>query len=255
MSTKIYEAYRVAKGVDPYEVFWDIKHRGQREAKRRLGQIFHDILDGKSREAWAKVEEENALFKAWVQNNHPEAQGLELLHLYRDWVKNERPIELRRPEDLLAVSDKEILEASGRDVPEDEKPTAFDIDSWMHKQYGETLTKREWDLWAIDVAVTVRKYRNRYYLIPYCDRRCHLHGVLDFMQRDERLEDFAYWNNTDKPDEVKNSDWVWRRTVWNELTDHERWKECLVIDIVSWMGWPDVTPMIEVMRTRHKQGK
>jgi len=252
VSIKIYEAYRVKRGVDPYELLWDLKRQAQAAAKERLAKVFHDILDGRSHEAWTQVEEENRLFTAWLNEHHPEAAtGTGWLGLYRAWITEHCPPELKRPEDLIAVSNQEVLELSKRTHVEGDKPGVFDIDSWAHKSYGKTLAQHTWDLWAIDTSITMRVYRGKYYLIPYFDRRCHLSGLLDFMADDERLEEFGYWNNTDKPDEVSTQKWAWRRTVWNDLTKHERWKEYVSVDIISWLGWSDVTPMMEVAQTRN----
>jgi len=51
VSIKVYEAYRVVEGVDPFDLLWDLKQKGQLEAKKRLAKIFHDILDGRSQDA------------------------------------------------------------------------------------------------------------------------------------------------------------------------------------------------------------
>jgi len=222
-----------------------------KSASPRPSKTFHDILDGRSSDAWLKVEEENRLFAAWLKEHHPDTDvPTKWVSLYREWIIEHCPPELKRLEDLMAVSDEEILKASKRTHVEGDKPGAFDIDSWMHKEYGKTLAEHTWDLWALDASITMRVYRSKYYLIPYCDRRCHLGGLLDFMADDKRLEDFAYWNNTDKPDEVSTQKWAWRRTVWNDLTKHERWKEFVSVDIITWPGWVDVSPMMEVARSR-----
>jgi len=249
VSIKIYEAYRVAKGVDPYEVLFDSRRRAQKNARDRLGKIMRDVLEGRSQAGWDKIEEETRLFQAWMKEHHSEVSAPhERLGLYMKWEKDGCPAELQRPDDLITVSNEHVLSRGKKKHVEGDKPGIFDIDRWMHAEYGDTLTEHEWDLWAIDVSITMRIYRGKFYVIPYCDRRCHLRGLLDFMAGDERLEDFSYWNNTDKPDEVSSQKWAWRRTVWNDLTKPERWNDYVTVDIVSWLGWMEVSPMVEVMR-------
>ena len=59
MSIKVYTAYRVQKGVDPFSLLWDLKRRGQEEAKKRLAMVFEDILNGKAEEAARRVHQQN----------------------------------------------------------------------------------------------------------------------------------------------------------------------------------------------------
>ena len=252
MSTKVYDAFRIAKTADPFDLLWDIKRRGQAGVKTRLIPVFTDILDGRSHTAHLRLEQRDVLFKAWVRGTYAgeSEEDIDLLRLYSKWVKEHCPPELKIEDGVYAVSNEEVLKAGKRKVAEGAKPGIMDIDAWVHANYGEQLTRYRRDWWALDVAVTMRRYRNRFYLIPYCDRACLLRGVLDFMKDHERLEEFSYWNNTDPPDDVAPSAWAWRSTVWNDLTEHERWGEYVTIEIVSWMGWHEVSPMMDIMRER-----
>lgn len=252
MSIKVYEAYRVARGTDPFDLLWDIKRRAQAEARAKLAVRFHDILDGKSHTNHLRLQEQDKLFKAWLNEHHPDAESRDVFRLYGEWGREHCPDELRTDGNVLSVSNEEVLRAGKREVGGGVKPSVFDVDMWMMKKYGEQLTNYQRNPWALDVAVTMRRYRNRFYLVPYCDRACLLRGTLDFMAEDERLEDFSYWNNTDPPDEVSSQQWAWRGTVWNDLTEHERWSEHLTLDIVSWMGWNDVSPALDVARSRNE---
>lgn len=250
MSIKVYEAYRVAKGTDPFDVLWDIKRRGQAAAKAKLTTVFRDVLDGRSHTTHLRLREQDALFAAWVREHREPDEKINVLRLYSNWAREDCPEELKTEEGVYAVGNEEVLTASKRAAEGGAKPGAFDVDDWMHKKYGEQLTRLERDTWALDVAVTMRRYKNRFYLIPYCDRACLLGGILDFMGNDERLEEFGYWNNTDPPEELSSQQWAWRGTVWRHLTEHEKWTEFVTIDIVSWTGWSDVSPMMDMLRER-----
>lgn len=255
MSIKVYEAYRVAKGTDPFDLLWDIKRRALAAAKAKLTPLFHDILDGKSHTNHLRSQEQSKLFEAWVDREGHEAKIKgSPLRLYSEWMQNHCPPELKAEKGVYAVSNAEILEANKREVADGVKPGALDIDTWMRTKYGAQLTRYQRDTWALDVAVTMRRYRSKFYLLPYCDRACLLGGILNFMAHDERLEDFSYWNNTDPPEEVSSQEWTWRGTVWKDLTKDELWAEYLTLDIVSWAGWTDVSPAFDIIDERQRTG-
>jgi|GEM_PF-5076103 len=253
MSIKIYEAYRLKKQVDPFPLLWDLKGEGQRRARERLRKIFEDVLEGRSHTAHLQIREQQGLFTAWARENH----GEELektpslsLSLYAKWEKEHCPPEFRVAAGIYPASNEEVLTAARRDAAEGMRPGIFDVDAWALAKYGEQLARFERNAWALDTCVAARRFRDRFYLIPYCDRACLLAGCLEFMQTDGRLEDFSYWNNSDRPEEVTSQDWAWRATVWNELTDHDKWLEFVTLDVVSWHGWPQVSPMMEIARER-----
>lgn len=244
MSIKVYEAYRLKEGIDPFDLLAEFKQRGQALARERLAKIFYDILDGRSEESARRLLEQEALFQTWVRK---QGASEATLKLYALWSKEHCPEELRPLEGVLPVSNKEILNT---DKPGRGKPDVFSIDAWMLNRYGETQKDLNVSRWALDTSITIRKYEDHYYIIPYCDRRCLLGGLLSFLAEDNRLEDYVYWNNADKPEDVSLEEWRERGNVWNELTEIDRWPSYLVLDIVSWTGWHEVTPMIEVAQTR-----
>lgn len=253
VSIKLYEAYRVARGVDPFDLLWEIKRRGQREARARLKQLYRDILDGKAHREALRLEAKNLAFRSWLEDEgHTTRKPSELLRLLKEWSETEMPEELAGPvECLLAVRNDEILAAIGRTAVEGAKPGVFDIDTWVQQKYGEQLTTFVRNPWALDVSVTMRRYRKRYYLVPYCERSSFVGGSLDFLPEMEGLEEFGYWNNTDRPDHVTAAQWAWRGRVWEYLTQHDVWPEFVCIDIVSWHGWAQVSPM---MKLAHEYG-
>lgn len=248
MSLKVYEAYRVQEGLDPYPVLWEIQRRGRENIKRKLRKVFSDISEGISHAEHLKSVKQNKLFAAWLKEKYPgreDMMGLPLFRDYREWSETECPEEIRRLEGVLAVSNDEVFKKGKRPekVGTDETPGVFDIDSWAKVMYGEQLARYERDLWALDVSVTVRVFDGRYYLIPYCDRVSLVDGVLEFMQDMEELEDFSYWNNTDRPEEVGEEEWEARASVWWHFSEGENWTRYLTLDVLSWETWSEVSPM------------
>lgn len=249
VSIKVYEAFRVARGVDPFPLLWEIKRRGQAEAKARLARVFRDVLDGHAQRSIERHEVEDLAFKAWIEAKGLQANPDEIFGLYIRWCDSDRPVEFRQPiSTTISVSNKEILQTLKRDAAEGDRPGVFDVDRWAHTMYGKQLATLTRNQWALDVAITLRCHRGRHYLIPYCESSSLVGGTLDFMAQHEHLEDFAYWNNTDRPDSVTSSQWAWRARVWNHFTQHDRWPEYLSLDIVSWQGWSAVSPVFELLR-------
>jgi hypothetical protein len=250
VSTKVYTAYRVQKGVDPFTLLWDLKQRGQLEAKKRLKLIFDDILNGKAEEAARRIHQQNVEFREWAEANDHEITKANLFPLFNTWVEEHCAPELKKKNGaVMAVTHQKILTDIGRE--EDAKGNgvkagAFDIDRWIHLNYGQQLTNLQRNPWALDVTITLRRYRTRYYIIPYCDTACAVTGSLDFLATDERLEEFGYWDNSDKPDEVTDHEWAWRSTVWNDLTKPELWGQFVAVDVVSWTGYDAVSPALEI---------
>jgi len=125
---------------------------------------------------------------------------------------------------------KKILESVGeKDL---EKMPSMDlIFFYMGKQYNLQQTSSQRNPFDFNVGVGVKYHKGRYLFIPYCD--CLMSRVLDFMKRDKALEDYAYWNNTDKPGRISYKKWEARGVVWEELCEPDSWKTSLVLDILT----------------------
>jgi len=91
-----------------------------------------------------------------------------------------------------------------------------------------------------DVSLTVREHKKRLYIIPHCDYP--MSKTLDFLKADPRLEDFAYWDNTDHPEHISYSDWKKRRKVWESLTEGNDWEDYLAIVVMEWSKFYLVDP-------------
>jgi hypothetical protein len=60
-------------------------------------------------------------------------------------------------------------------------------------------------------------YEDHWYIIQYSNYEWEV---------PEYAEDFAYWNNTDKPDEISEEEWYMRRKVWDAILENERELQC-----------------------------
>lgn len=82
-----------------------------------------------------------------------------------------------------------------------------------------------------DVSITVRELDGRFYLVPHCDMM--MRSVLDFLKVEPGLRDFAYWNNTDKPDEVSERSWAERERTWRRLLANARAGDVVRLDVCT----------------------
>lgn len=105
-------------------------------------------------------------------------------------------------------------------------------------QFAES-SKNEWDL---DVNIAIWRAGRRYVMIPFSGSG-HFHHVLDFLKTNKSLEDYSYWNNTDRPPHVTAQAWQARATTWGRILEGNGWDDHLVLDIVSVTGFNRVNPI------------
>ena len=74
------------------------------------------------------------------------------------------------------------------------------------------------------------------------------------MRRHEALADFHYQNASDRPKEILAREWRMRRDVWLPLLD-ERWRDKLVLDIVTVNGWHWIDPAVDLARTATRRAQ
>lgn len=190
MSTKIYYAYRIKPGNDPWKTLMDIKKKGQWVAKNKLKAMYE--------------------------------------HLYSNYLNSE---DFR----------KKYAEIC-KYVPQ--KVSQFHMGDYVYKLYSESQGKLTRGVMDLDVSLGVWKHGRSYYLIPYCNDG--LHGTLEFLNKDDRLEEYGYWNNTDRPDHVTAKEWDVRRRAWSAIID--KWSECMTLEIVCFTGFDQVNPAIDYLR-------
>lgn len=99
---------------------------------------------------------------------------------------------------------------------------------------------RNWD--DLSVSLTLRKSGKYVYIIPYFGCFYDRQGVrFIFENKIPRLEEYGYWNNTDKPDGVTNQEWGQRKRIWNKFI--EKWdSNYLVLDIVNTDNFYTIDP-------------
>jgi len=121
------------------------------------------------------------------------------------------------------------------------------------REYKKQSSSHVRNIFDMDVSVAFRQHNGRIYLIPYCDMM--MRDVLDFLDDSEKVSDFAYWNNTDRPEEITDEEWDHRRDIWNELLDEEKEWDMLVIELLCPGNFYRIDPWLEITKDLYNKGK
>jgi hypothetical protein len=114
----------------------------------------------------------------------------------------------------------------------------------LREEYQKSSTSSLRSSFDFDVSFAFREHEGEVYLIPYCDMS--LQNVLDFLKKDDRLVDFWYTNQVEKPKKISKKDWESRRKVWERLTDEDLWNNVVVLEICNFPMWYLVDPWQEI---------
>ena len=85
-----------------------------------------------------------------------------------------------------------------------------------------------------DTELCINVYSDEYYIRPY-PMRGICAKVWDFLKEDTDLEDFHYQNQTDKPNNVSDNDWYYRKNIWNIILNPVKRESVpnLIVSIIS----------------------
>lgn len=236
MSTKIYTAFRTTS--DPFTLAAKIKEEGQRQAREKLKEIAVAILSGAAHAEAVMNQEYNRRFLEFLASRGITEPTM------KDYLTLRGEFEF--PEHLKRTQAPPPIAVLNSEIPGlDEHLLGMkmlEIGHWMEKRYAEQLQSQSRNPWYLDTSVTFRRYVGAYYLIPYCDRVSHVSGCLDFLETLPDVEDYAYWNHTDRPNHVSEKDWDERSATWYHMLDHDRWGHFLTLEVVSYPGFSHVCP-------------
>lgn len=122
----------------------------------------------------------------------------------------------------------------------------------VRNEYKKQLGSSSRNPFNFDVHIAIREYKSRIYVRPHCDWK--MANVLDFLEEDERLEEYSYWNNTDRPKRFSAQEWGHRSKVWDGI--HEAgWGHYLSINICDWSKWYLLDPYFDIIKDRMSRKK
>lgn len=111
----------------------------------------------------------------------------------------------------------------------------MDINAWANRhivaQNAHTLSEVTVNVWTIindeivsiktsnkrsplvdfEFCITLFPLSNKILAIPYCEQK----SILSVLKNQPYVKEYGYWNNTDKPDELSDSEWETRSKDWD----------------------------------------
>jgi hypothetical protein len=118
----------------------------------------------------------------------------------------------------------------------------------LSRLFNEFVDEREKDSWRnlLDTRGWVDIYFGPDGCIGYVNGR-ESGAFFDIILNQPNTEDFSYWDNTDKPDAVDDSEWEHRRAVWHWAFKQPR---NLSLQIhPEFPDWPQATEIVEYQPT------
>lgn len=97
--------------------------------------------------------------------------------------------------------------------------------------YAQNILKKEMEnikndkrsiMFQYDFVIYVKQYKSDVYLYPFYRE---LNDLNILMEKIPELEDFGYWDNTDKPEEISESHWKKREKIWNTISNKYTFEE------------------------------
>ncbi|MCK4258063.1 MAG: hypothetical protein KAX49_03745 [Halanaerobiales bacterium] len=120
------------------------------------------------------------------------------------------------------------------------------------KYYKEAVVSSERNPLNFDMKIGIHEYEEYYYIIPYGEMD---YEQWDFLDDNLQLEDFAYWNNTDKPKEITNDEWDERERIWNAMFDTKWIEKQLILVISEYDDFWRISPWLDLKREEYKKEK
>jgi len=118
----------------------------------------------------------------------------------------------------------------------------------IKKGYREASNSMILDYFDFDVSVAFREWKGDIYIIPHCNMV--MRKVLDFLKDDNRLVDFHYQNQTDRPKKISGREWKKRERVWDGMLDNGLWSDVLVLDVCKYEFFWQIDPYMDILQER-----
>lgn len=130
-----------------------------------------------------------------------------------------------------------------------EKVTPYYCGAYIRQQWGAQLSRAEKNDFDLEVSLNIFHSGKRFYIIPYPGSglfgRC-----LEFLKEEPRLEDFAYWNNSDRPDHISARAWGQRARIWDRIC--KNWQDKVNLSICSYDAFHDFDPAWDMTREQRQ---
>lgn len=105
----------------------------------------------------------------------------------------------------------------------DNPPIPFDYAQNIFKKEMKNIkTDKRSIMFQNDFVIYIKQHESDVYLYPFYRE---LNDLNILMEKIPELEEFGYWDDTDKPDEISNSHWNKREKIWNEVYNKYTFEE------------------------------
>lgn len=218
MSTKVYMAYRLKRGVDVETWMAKTLQKARKQAMATLVNraVTLQMMSQKDRRANVKN-----FFKQLFSGSDEDVAALH---------------NLSRVEYDLSKNKLDIVSA----------------DTLLRMLYGvQTLTdiRNHYDF---SVGLMLRLYNKRWYITLRYEPLA-IGKIFEFLEHDQDLEDYSYWNNSDRPDDISDAEWNRRGEVWKVILEESYPK--LYLSVVSVEDWFETSPYKHAVQQQMKRKK
>ena len=117
------------------------------------------------------------------------------------------------------------------------------------KLYKEAVVSSQNNPFNFDMCIGIHEHEDYYYLIPY--------GIIDndkwnFLDDNLQLEEFGYYDNTDKPENISDDEWNERGRIWCEIND-AGWQKQLICVISEYDNFWQISPWLDLKKKQIKK--
>ena len=139
--------------------------------------------------------------------------------IFEEWVGRAKKV---AAENAYQIYKKYLLELLREELAQD-NCDIFETIARKHqevmKEYKDNYTNSMYAFCDFTVELIIYMHENNIYFIPLPSDRGFMQTVWDFLEDDEDLESYGYWDNVDMPDDMDQDEWDQRKKVWEPILD------------------------------------
>jgi hypothetical protein len=230
MSIKVYTAFRLAEDIELWPFLARVQQAAREQAKARLTELGRMALDGSFDTTIAHLLAHHAQYVAAIEARQAAGEvftSTRSIGLARSFYCADCP---PRGSMHRFATPADVIRGDDPWDPESDELHPIDVERWIERSYRSQLGQRERSSWDLDLGLRVWRGCGRYLITLKEEHMSPFEGILlPLLKACEELEEYGYWNNADKPDELSGDAWNARADSWHEALD----QPVLELDIVS----------------------
>lgn len=116
----------------------------------------------------------------------------------------------------------------------------------VRQEYKSQLGSYQLDLFDFDAYVHVRYYGGVYSFIPASNGL--FRHIFDFMEKDARLADWHYQNQSDRAEGISDDEWDARKAYYDAMDAQDVWQDVLMLPICDWQSFQYLDPWLDMAK-------